>query len=137
MYFESRIFKNETLPWFDSRSKWEKKSNAYFEKLEDLLSEIDGIECETDFLSDLDPDDFSSGYNFVLARIKEIRRYIRSNQIDDEDEDLLDSLHDIQEDLVDLEGDALLYDDDLGDDLDDDVDGSDDFDDDDIDDDDF
>lgn len=110
MYFESRIRGRRGLPWFDSRSDWQKASDAYFEKLEDVAAEVDSVENATSFISELYPDDFDSGYQFVAARIGELRNYLRHDDPDGDPLDLLNTLDDISDSLKELKFDASLYD---------------------------
>lgn len=118
-YFESRIKGKKGLPWFDSRTSWEKSSDEYFEKLEALAERLDDIESDTSFISDLSTDDFDSGYQFVCARINELQHYVKYDAVDVDKEDLLESIDEVHSDLLDLETDAILYkdyfDDDEGD----------------------
>lgn len=98
------------MPWFDSRSDWQKASDAYFEKLEDVAAEVDSVENATSFITELYPDDFDSGYQFVAARIGELRNYLRHDDPDGDPLDLLDTLDDISDSLKELKFDASLYD---------------------------
>lgn len=143
MYFDSKIIGKHGLPWTDSRSDWEKWSDEYFEKLEELAQQVDDVSADASFISQLAPEDFDNGYQFVLGKIKELKEYIIRDAVlktDDYKEMLLDSLEDIHENLLELRFDVGLYDnsgdidcDDNDDDYDDDYD-DDDYDDDDDDD---
>lgn len=115
MYFKSRIKGKQGLPWFDSRSEWEKSSDQYFEKLDDLAQQLDDVDGELNFYTSLAPEGFDSGYDYVYARIKELNRYIHQNESSDElarvnHYGVRESLHDIYEELLDLYDSALLYD---------------------------
>lgn len=110
MYFEDKIGGRQGLPWMDGRSESERESDEYFEELAELAEQVDSVECDTDFLTDLVPEDFDNCYDYVKGRIKELRRYIKREMDEDEGEDLLDSLDDISVDLEDLYDDSLLYD---------------------------
>ena len=121
MYFDSYIKGKQGL--FDSRSKWDKSSDSYFESLEELAEEIDDIESNTSFISELTPDDFGNGYQFIIHRIRELKDYLIDDETIIDTHDLLESLDEIREKLDDLKDDALLYDDISGyDDEDDDDD---------------
>ena len=110
MYFDSKIKGHRGLPWLDSRTAWEKSSDKYFEALEELVEEIDSIEASTPFITDLSPDDFSNGYKFVLARLKELKSFLKSED-SISNEGYIDSLNDIYDNLMDLSSDSDLYDD--------------------------
>lgn len=118
----------------DGRSDREKKSDEYYEKLEGLVERIDDIESETRFITELEPEDFDSSYQYVSGRIQEFKKYLKDDfPYNDSIEYTLAELEGIRGDLTELETEAILYDDDS--DLDcDDIKG--DQDDDDIDDDD-
>lgn len=121
MYFDSYIKGKQSR--FDSRSKWEKSRDSYFEALEELAEEIDFVESNTPFISELSPDDFDNGYQFILHRLKELKNYLINDETIIDTHDLLESLDEIREKLDDLTDDALLYDDISGyDDEDDDDD---------------
>lgn len=140
MYFKSRIKGKRSLPWFDSRTEWEKSSDEYFEKLDDLAQQLDDVDAELNFDTSLAPEGFDSGYEYIYARIKELNKYIHQNESSDELDPVnhygvRESLQDIYDELLDLYDSALLYDNYSGpdpDDLDeDDLDS--DYDDDDLD----
>lgn len=130
MYFKSRRNGKRGLPWFDSRTNWEKSSDEYFEKLDDLARQLDDVDAELCLYTSLTPDDFDSGYEYVYGRIKELKEYIAQDESSDPSTPATsygtrETLQDIYEDLLDLYDDALLYDDYCGadtDDLDDDDD---------------
>lgn len=137
-YFKSRIKGNHGLPWLDTRSNWQKASDAYFEELQELANDIDDVEALTTFISYMEPDECLSGYDFVLKRLKELRHYIIHEAVIDDKESLIESLRDIYERLKNLSTDAALYDDCGGDYEDSDDEFEDDnFEDDDFEDDDF
>lgn len=115
MYFKSRIKGKQGLRWFDSRTNWEKSSDEYFEKLDDLAQQLDDVDGDLNFYTSLEPEDFDSGYGYVYGRIKELKRYITENKSSDElapvnRYGVRESLQDIYEDLLDLYDSALLYD---------------------------
>lgn len=114
-YFENNLTKRCGLPWLDSRSSWEKSRDAYFENLEELVEQIDDVESNTSFISDLMPYDFDNGYQFVLGRIKELKRYLKRDAIVIDNEYLIETLEEIYNNLLDLETDSLLYEDVAGD----------------------
>lgn len=143
MYFKSRIKGKQGLRWFDTRTNWEKSSDEYFEKLDDLAQQLDDVDGSLNFYTSLEPEDFDSGYGYVYGRIKELKKYITENKSSDELDPVnrygvRESLQDIYEDLLDLYDSALLYDHYSGadpddpdeDDIDDDYDDYDDDDDD-------
>lgn len=110
MYFDDKISRRGGLSWVDGRSESERSSSDYFEELERLAESLDDIESDTDFMTDLEPEDFDNGYDYIKGRIKELRRYIRKEMDEDEGEEMLDSLDDLQTELEDLYDDSLLYD---------------------------
>lgn len=120
MYFDSKRRGKKGLPWTDGRTDYEKRSDEYYEKLEELVEQIDDVEALTPFMTELDPDDFDGGYQYVSARLRELKKYLKRDSSADpvDKEDWLDQLDDIRNDLEDLETDAVLYDDDIDDDLD-------------------
>lgn len=61
------------------------------------------------------PYDFDNGYQFVLGRIKELKKYLRHNAVAIDKEYIIESLEEIYDSLLDLETDSLLYDDIAGD----------------------
>lgn len=107
MYFDDKIKGRRGLPWMSGKNE----SDEYFEALEELAEQVDNVECDTDFMTDLDPMDFDNGYEYVKGRIKELRRYIKREMDEYEAEDLLDTLDDIKDELENLYDDSLLYDD--------------------------
>lgn len=133
MYFDSRKIGNRGLPWLDSRTDWDKANDTYFEELESLAAEIDDIEDCTSFISSLSPDDFGSGYRFVLTRLRELKEYLTENEAEPNRNEYIESLNDIYERLLVLYSDSALYDDDFVEE--DDFDEDEDYDDDDWDDD--
>lgn len=115
MYFKSRIKGKQGLRWFDTRTNWEKSSDEYFEKLDDLAQQLDDVDGSLNFYTSLEPEDFDSGYGYVYGRIKELKKYITENKSSDELDPVnrygvRESLRDIYEDLLDLYDSALLYD---------------------------
>lgn len=138
MYFDSKI--KGKHGWFDGRSKWQKSSDEYFERLEELALQIDDLEACTSFITSLSPDDFDSGYRFLLNRVRELKHYLVNESDDTDRDELLDSLEELKDSIMILNDDALLYeivwDDDEDDDEDDfdfDLDDDEDEDDDDCD----
>lgn len=116
MYFNSRIRGKRSLPWFDARTDGEKASDEYFGQLDDLEQELDDLDAGPGFCTSLSPDDFDSGYEYVYRRIKELQEYIEGDEATDElnsvnCHEVLESLREIYEDLLDLYDSALLYDD--------------------------
>ena len=111
MYFDSKKTRKHGPPWTDSRSNWEKSRDEYFEELENLVVEIDVLEDNTSFISELTPEDFTSGFQYVFARLKDFRDFLKEDFSDSDKEDLMKDLYEIYEDLIDLYSDALLYDD--------------------------
>lgn len=65
MYFDSKRRGKKGLPWMDGRSKHEKRSDEYYDKLEELVKQIDDVEANTQFISALYPDDFDGAYQYV------------------------------------------------------------------------
>lgn len=120
MYFDSKRRGKKGLPWTDSRTEQEKRSDEYYEKLEELVKQIDDVEANTQFISALYPDDCDGGYQYVAARIRELKKYLKRDCCADavDIEDWLDRLEDIRNELEDLETDALLCNDETDDDLD-------------------
>lgn len=95
----------------------EKKSDEYYGKLEDLVERIDDIESETRFITELEPEDFDSSYQYVSGRIQEFKNYLKHDfPYNDSIEDTLAELEGIRDDLTELETEAILYDDDSDDD---------------------
>lgn len=124
MYFESRIKGRQDLPWFDTRTDWEKSSDEYFENLDELARRLDGLDNELDLDTTLDLYDFDSGYEYVYGRIRELKEYIDQNEFADELDSadlygIREDLRDIYEELLDLYDSALLYDNYYGPDPDD------------------
>lgn len=124
MYFKSRINGKPKLQWFDARTDWEKSSDKYFENLDELAQRLDGLDNELDLDTSMTPEDFDSGYEYVYGRIKELKESIEQKESADELDsvnlrEIMDDLHDIYEELLDLYDPALLYDDYYGDDPDD------------------
>lgn len=115
MYFDSKIKGHRGLPWLDSRTNWEKSSDKYFEELEELLAKIDDIEAGTTFITEFSPEDFSNGYKFVLARIKELRAYLVNEETVSDRSDYIESLNEIYDELSELSFDSTLYDNDFDD----------------------
>lgn len=120
MYFDSKRRGKKGLPWMDGRSKHEKRSDEYYEKLEELVKQIDDVEANTQFISALYPDDFDGAYQYVSGRLRELKKYLKRDCCADavDIEDWFDQLEDIRNELEDLETDALLCNDDIDDDLD-------------------
>lgn len=110
-YFESKIKGKKGLPWTDSRTSWEKSSDEYFEKLESFAEDIDNIESSTAFISDLMPEDFDNGYQYVYGRINELHHYLKNEAVIENKRELMDALNEIHDELLDLEDDAILYED--------------------------
>lgn len=110
MYFDSKIRGKKGLPWTDARTAWQRDSDEYFENLESLASDLDDIESDTQFITELTPDDFDTGYQYVQQRITELRSYIIEDEFDNAyANQLLESLNDVLEELQNLEDDAELY----------------------------
>ena len=84
------------------------------------MKQIDDVESNTQFISALYTDDCDGGYQYVAARIRELKKYLKRDCCADAVyiEDWLDQLEDIRNELEDLETDALLCNDDIDDDLD-------------------
>ena len=105
------------MPWFDARTNWEKSSDEYFEKLDELAQQLDDVDAGLNFYTSLTPEDFDSGYEYVYGRIKELKQYIAQHATSDESSNHVncyearESLQDIYEELLDLYDAALLYDD--------------------------
>lgn len=120
MYFDSKRRGKKGLPWTDARTDYEKRSDEYYEKLEKLVEQIDDVEANTSFLTELDPDDFDGAYQYVSARLRELKKYLKRDCCADAVyiEDWLDQLEDIRNELEDLETDALLRNDETDDGLD-------------------
>lgn len=120
MYFDSKRRGKKGLPWTDARTDYEKRSDEYYEKLEELVKQIDDVEANTSFLTELDPDDFDGAYLYVSGRLRELKNYLKRYSSADAVyiEDWLDQLEEIRNELEDLETDALLCNDDIDDDLD-------------------
>lgn len=117
MYFDSKRSARKGLPWMDGRGDHEKKSDEYYGKLEDLVVRIDDIESETRFITELEPEDFDSSYQYVSGRIQEFKKYLKDDfPYNDSIEDTLAELEGISDDLAELETEAILYDDDSDDD---------------------
>lgn len=115
MYFDSRIKGKQGLLWFDVRTDWEKSSDDYFEKLDELAQRLDGLDNELDLYTNLNLYDFDSGYEYVYGRIKELKEYIDQNGFADESDSvdfygIREDLRDIYEECLDLYDSALLYD---------------------------
>lgn len=130
MYFDSKRRGKKGLPWFGGRTDYEKRSDEYYEKLEELVEQIDDVEYNTPFMTGLDPDDYNSGYQYVSARLRELGKYLKQDNCAApvDKEDWLDRIDEIRNELEDLETDADLYDD-IDDDPDWDIDDDDDWDD--------
>lgn len=116
MYFDSRIKGKRGLPWFDARTKWQKDSDEYFEQLDDLAQQLDDVDVGPGFYTSLSPEDFDSGYEYVYQRIKELQKYIEQNESTDALDSAIcyearESLQETYDDLLDLYGSAILYDD--------------------------
>ena len=137
MYFDSNIKGKNGLPWLYTQSSWDKANDEYFQTLEKLVEQIDDLESETAYISELDTCDFDNGYQFVLGRIKELKKFIIQDDSIFDKEDLLESLDETHENLEDLRSDAILYDDECGEEEDEDDDEEDEEDDDDDNDEDF
>lgn len=120
MYFDSKRRGKKGLPWTDGRRDYEKRSDEYYEKLEELVEQIDDVEANTSFLTELDPDDFDGAYLYVSGRLRELKKYLKRDCSADavDIDDWLDQLEDIRNELEDLETDALLCNDETDDDLD-------------------
>lgn len=120
MYFDSKRRGKKGLPWTDGRTDYEKHSDEYYEKLEKLVEQIDDVEANTSFLTELDPDDFDGAYLYVSGRLRELKKYLKRYSSADAVyiEDWLDQLEEIRNELEDLETDALLCNDGTDDDLD-------------------
>lgn len=120
MYFDSKRRGKKGLPWTDARTDYEKRSDEYYEKLEKLVEQIDDVEANTSFLTELDPDDFDGAYLYVSGRLRELKKYLKRYSCADavDIEDWLDQLEEIRNELEDLETDALLCNDGTDDDLD-------------------
>lgn len=120
MYFDSKRRGKKGLPWTDARTDYEKRSDEYYEKLEELVKQIDDVEANTSFLTELDPDDFDGAYLYVSGRLRELKKYLKRYSSADAVyiEDWLDQLEDIRNELEDLETDALLCNDETDDGLD-------------------
>lgn len=120
MYFDSKRRGKKGLPWMDGRPKHEKRSDEYYEKLEELVKQIDDVEANTQFISALYPDDFDGAYQYVSGRLRELKKYLKRDCCADavDIEDWFDQLEDIRNELEDLERDAHLCNDDIDDDLD-------------------
>lgn len=113
MYFDSKRSGRRGLPWMDGRSDHEKKSDEYYGKLEALVERIDDIESETRFITELEPEDFDSSYQYVSGRIQEFKKYLKDDfPYNDSIEYTLAELEEIRNDLTELETEAILYDDD-------------------------
>ena len=110
-YFESKIKGKKGLPWTDSRTSWEKLSDEYFEKLEAFAEDIDNIESSTAFISDLMPEDFDNGYQYVYGRINELHHYLKNDAVIENNRELMDALNEIHDELLDLEDDTIIYED--------------------------
>lgn len=120
MYFDSKRRGKKGLPWTDGRTAREKRSDEYYDKLEELVKQIDDVEANTQFISALYPDDCDGGYQYVAARIRELKKYLKRDCCADAVyiDDWLDQLEDIRNELEDLETDALLCNDETDDGLD-------------------
>lgn len=120
MYFDSKRRGKKGLPWTDARTDYEKRSDEYYEKLEELVKQIDDVEANTSFLTELDPDDFDGAYLYVSGRLRELKKYLKRYSSADAVyiEDWLDQLEEIRNELEDLETDALLCNDGTDDELD-------------------
>lgn len=120
MYFDSKRRGKKGLPWTDGRTAQEKRSDEYYDKLEELVKQIDDVEANTQFISALYPDDCDGGYQYVSARLRELKKYLKRDCCADAVyiEDWLDQLEDIRNELEDLETDALLRNDETDDGLD-------------------
>lgn len=120
MYFDSKRRGKKGLPWTDARTDYEKRSDEYYEKLEELVKQIDDVEANTSFLTELDPDNFDGAYLYVSGRLRELKKYLKRYSSADAVyiEDWLDQLEDIRNELEDLETDALLCNDETDDGLD-------------------
>lgn len=120
MYFDSKRRGKKGLPWTDARTDYEKRSDEYYEKLEELVKQIDDVEANTSFLTELDPDDFDGAYLYVSGRLRELKKYLKRYSSADAVyiEDWLDQLEEIRNELDDLETDALLCNDETDDGLD-------------------
>ena len=120
MYFDSKRRGKKGLPWTDGRTAREKRSDEYYDKLEELVKQIDDVEANTQFISALYPDDCDGGYQYVSARIRELKKYLKRDCCADAVyiDDWLDQLEDIRNELEDLETDALLCNDETDDGLD-------------------
>ncbi len=127
MYFDSKRRGKTGLPWTDARTDYEKRSDEYYEKLEELVKQIDDVEANTSFLTELDPDDFDGAYLYVSGRLRELKKYLKRDCSADAVyiEDWLDQLEEIRNELEDLETDALLCNDETDDGLDWEVDDDD------------
>lgn len=111
MFYGRNRDKDKPRMWFDSRTSSEKSSDKYFEELEDLTNCIDEIADCAYFDTDLTADDFPGAYQYVMARIKELKSYLRHDYDESDRDDLIESLDEIREDLEDLDIDCALYDD--------------------------
>mgnify|MGYP000816331746 FL=1 len=120
MYFDSKRRGKKGLPWTDARTDYEKRSDEYYDKLEELVKQIDDVEANTSFLTELDPDDFDGAYLYVSGRLRELKKYLKRYSSADAVyiEDWLDQLEEIRNELEDMETDALLCNDGTDDDLD-------------------
>lgn len=120
MYFDSKRRGKKGLPWTDARTDYEKRSDEYYDKLEELVKQIDDVEANTSFLTELDPDDFDGAYLYVSGRLRELKKYLKRDCCADAVyiEDWLDQLEEIRNELEDLETDALLCNDGTDDELD-------------------
>lgn len=120
MYFDSKRRGKKGLPWTDARTDYEKRSDEYYDKLEELVEQIDDVEANTSFLTELDPDDFDGAYLYVFGRLRELKKYLKRDCSADAVyiEDWLDQLEEIRNELEDLETDALLCNDGTDDELD-------------------
>ena len=99
------------LPWFHRQSEQERNQTVFYNQLEEIIGRINEIESDTDFASCLTMDSFIYRYQYVKARLRELKRYIMNNPESGYDSSLLEDLEDLTDVLEDLETDALLYED--------------------------
>lgn len=98
--------RSRRLPWFDSRTDFEKDRDSYLEAIRDLAARVDDIEQEAGVDTGLLPCMYQSGFTYVRDKLARLSRLIG----DDDQDDLLADLEDIAEDLRDYQDDAILHD---------------------------
>ncbi|MCH5346329.1 MAG: hypothetical protein J1E63_04430 [Muribaculaceae bacterium] len=110
MYFDSYMKDDGGLSWLLSSNERIARHNAYFTELERLAENIDDIEVQTSFQTDLTPEDFDSGYEYIFERLRELRHFVVYEDKGDNYDELIDGIYEIYDELSDLRDDAQDYD---------------------------